>query len=184
MSSSPLDLRKRYQISAMPLVACPSQRRVASGCVDSCGNAGNADATAYNSTARWHAERSSAMIAVPAHASWRGEAAASGVQLRQQLLLTRSSGLPRHPPHCFRRHPPFPTLTRHTVVGYRRAALSLPCSANHCKLGQQLRYGFGVPYCKKVGCSERAPVPYNTKHKAEAGIQAACSPQTDAIVTE
>ena len=38
--------------------------------------------------------------------------------------------------------------------------------------------------CKKVGCSERAPAPYNTKHKAEAGIQAACSPQTHAIVTE
>ena len=130
----------------MALVACPCQRRLVSGCVDSCGNAGNADATAYDATARWHAECSSAMIAVPAHASWRGEAAASGVQLRQQLLLTGSPGLPRHPPHSFLRRPPFSTLTRHTVVGYRRAALSLPCSAKHCKLGQQLRYGFGVPY--------------------------------------
>ena len=38
--------------------------------------------------------------------------------------------------------------------------------------------------CMKVGCFERAPAPYNTKHKAGAGIQAACSPQADAVVTE
>ena len=59
-------------------------------------------------------------------------------------------------------------------------ALSHSLKPSSVLWSQQMR---AVAYCKKVGCSERAPAPYNTKHKAGAGIQAACSPQADAVVT-
>ena len=36
---------------------------------------------------------------------------------------------------------------------------------------------------RRMGAAREPPSPYNTKRKAEAGIQAVCSPQADANVT-